>query len=386
MNHASLWSELEAHPLAGWMRAASGPLPEVDPEGRMLWCGIGGSWMPAEALVRALGGPGALARWVPLVSPEPMPLVLGRTDQLVFASRSGKTLELWTWIGRLRTLPGWGRWRRPPLVITREDGNPLARWAREERWPLLPIPETVGGRYSAFSPVGALPLAWMGRDPAAFFEAGRKVALEVAEARGHWGKRVWGTLDRLLETHGRGVHTWAFLTYTGGLEALGKWWVQLVAESLGKQRPDGFRIGLTPLAALGPQDQHSQLQRWIAGPRDLGVVLTTWAHHAFETPLDLPAACPCPGLEACTPLQILAAQVRGTHGALREAGVPVIHWHEAEGLTLEALASLMMAWQITVALLGLALGIDPFDQPAVEAGKRGTEHLLHLAGGEPARA
>ena len=83
-----------------------------------------------------------------------MALELRPSDQLVFASKSGRTLELWAWIGRLRGLPGWGRWERPPRVITQDDGNPLATWARREGFPILPFPQDVGGRFSAFTAIG----------------------------------------------------------------------------------------------------------------------------------------------------------------------------------------------------------------------------------------
>src|SRR6185312_8115423 len=109
-----LWTALTRHPLSGWMRPAPAPAVNLEGASRLLWCGIGGSWLPWEALVAALGGDAT--RWVPLVSPEPMELELRTDDQLVFASKSGRTLELWTWIGRLRKLPGWGGWREAPIV------------------------------------------------------------------------------------------------------------------------------------------------------------------------------------------------------------------------------------------------------------------------------
>ena len=95
--------------MAGWRRPVSLPLPVVPQASRLLWCGIGGSLLPSETLVRAFGDEAVQSRWTPLASPQPQALALHPDDQLVFASKSGKTLELWTWIGRLRALPGWDR-------------------------------------------------------------------------------------------------------------------------------------------------------------------------------------------------------------------------------------------------------------------------------------
>lgn len=371
-----LWTALTQHPLSGWMRPDR--VPEVDMKGasRLLWCGIGGSWLPSEALVAALGGPDL--RWVPLVSPEPLPLDLRTDDQLVFASKSGRTLELWTWIGRLRKLPGWGEWRKAPIVITQDDGNPLAAWAHREGFQLLPFPLDVGGRFSAFTAIGTLPLRWMGCDVDAYLAGAREVLTQAERGEGEWGSRVWETVRAFHQGFLSGVDQWVLLPYALRMEACGAWWVQLVAESLGKLAQDGVRRGLMPVRAVGPQDQHAQLQRWLDGPRNVGVVLVTVT--GVDT-LDLsepPPECPFPGLGHWNGAHILDAQAEGTREALESAGVPVLHWH-MEALNERELGAFLMAWQLIVGLTGFALEIDPFDQPAVEAGKRRTLVRLGLA-------
>ena len=371
-----LWQALTAHPLSGWMRPGPAQEVELDAASRLLWCGIGGSWLPSETLIEALGG--EASRWLPLVSPEPRPLELRPEDQLVFASKSGRTLELWTWIGRLRSLPGWGDWRRVPIVITQDDDNPLAAWARREGFRIVPFPLDVGGRFSAFTAIGTLPLQWMGRDARAFLE-GARVALDQAErGEGEWGSRVWSMVAAFRQGFLSGVDQWVLLPYAQRMEACGAWWVQLVAESLGKVAKDGVRRGLMPVRAVGPQDQHAQLQRWLDGPRNVGVVLVTVDGAAGMDPSDLPDECPFTGLGRWSGSQILAAQAEGTREALESAGVPVHHWH-LSGLDERELGAFLMSWQLIVGLTGFALEIDPFDQPAVEAGKRRTLVRLGLA-------
>lgn len=372
-----LWTALTQHPLSGWMRPGPAPDVRLDRASRLLWCGIGGSWLPSEALVMALGGE-ARARWVPLVSPEPMAVDLRPGDQLVFASKSGRTLELWTWIGRLRTLAGWGKWHQAPLVITQDDGNPLAAWARREGFRILPFPQDVGGRFSAFTAIGTLPLRWMGRDADAFIEGAREALLQAERGDGEWGTRIWEMVRAFRQGYLSGVDQWVLLPYALRMEACGAWWVQLVAESLGKVARDGVRRGLMPVRAVGPQDQHAQLQRWLDGPRNVGVVLVTLDGAAEADPGDLPAECPFPGLGRWNGVEILSAQAEGTREALESAGVPVLHWH-LEALDDRGLGAFLMAWQIIVGLTGFALEVDPFDQPAVEAGKRRTLVRLGLA-------
>jgi glucose-6-phosphate isomerase len=376
MDRLALLQALQSHPMSGWRRADSAARPAVDPAARTLWCGIGGSLLPSETLLRAFGSTEQNRRWTSLGSPEALALDLQPGDQPVFASKSGKTLELWTWIARLRALPGWDRVARP-IAITQDDDNPLAALARREGWPIASIPVDVGGRFSAFTPIGTLPLAWLGRDPQAFVDAGRRVTGQVEAGSGFWHEQVWTTVDRFFEGYLRGTTEWVLMPYSMALENLSAWWVQLVAESLGKVARDGTRRGFTPIRAVGPVDQHSQLQRWMAGPRNLGVIVVTVEDQDHPERLDPPAGCPYPRLRDLRGDTILRAQAEGTAEALEAAGIPTIRW-SLPAITEAELGAFMMAWQWTVGLLGFALELDPFDQPAVEDGKKRTFAKLGL--------
>jgi glucose-6-phosphate isomerase len=376
MDRLALLKALQSHPMSGWRRAEAAALPALDPSARILWCGIGGSLLPSETLLRAFGSAAKARNWTSLASPEAVPLERQPGDQLVFASKSGKTLELWTWISRLRARKEWPPLVKP-IVITQDDANPLAQYARAEGWPIAPIPVDVGGRFSAFTPIGTLPLAWMGRDPEAFLAAARAVSAQVEEDSGPWRDRVWNTVERLFEGYLQGTTEWVLMPYAMPLENLSAWWVQLVAESLGKIAKDGTRRGITPIRAVGPVDQHSQLQRWMAGPRNLGVIVMTVEDQAQAEQLDPPTGCPYPRLRELQGHAILRAQAEGTAEALEDAGIPTLRWtlpaiNEAE------LGAFMMAWQWIVGLLGFALELDPFDQPEVEDGKKRTFAKLGL--------
>jgi glucose-6-phosphate isomerase len=371
------WHAIKSHPMGGWLTIAEPTLPPLDPAKRLLWCGIGGSMLPSETLVRAFGDGQTHNHWTPLASPEPVPdFRLQSGDQLVFASKSGKTLELWTWISRLRALPGFAD-LATPILITQDDANPLATWGRANGCLILPIPVEVGGRFSAFTPIGTLPLAWMGRDTSAFLRGGREVIAQIEADHGPWRDRIEATVDLLLDAHLRGISEWVLMPYAMRLDSLSAWWVQLVAESLGKVAKDGTRRGFTPIRAVGPVDQHSQLQRWMAGPRNLGVIVMTVDGTPAPERLDPPPGSPYPGLAGLQGSDILRAQAEGTAEALEAAGVPVLRWSMPVLNELE-LGAFMMAWQIIVGMLGFALEIDPFDQPEVEDGKKRTFKRLGL--------
>jgi len=378
MDIRSYWQAITAHPMGGWRTVVEPALPTLDPDRRLLWCGIGGSLLPSETLVRAFADERAVRNWVPLASPEPVAeFRLQPGDQLVCASKSGKTLELWTWISRLRALPGHDELAKP-ILITQDDANPLATWGRANGCSILPIPVEVGGRFSAFTPIGTLPLVWMGRDAAAFLRGGREVIAQLDADAGPWRERIAATVTLLLDAHQRGISEWVLMPYAMRLDNLSAWWVQLIAESLGKVAKDGSRKGFTPIRAVGPVDQHSQLQRWMAGPRNLGVIVMTVDGAPAPERLDPPPGSPYPGLANLQGADILRAQALGSAEALEAAGVPVLRWSMPK-LDEHELGAFMMAWQAIVGLLGMAMDLDPFDQPEVEDGKKRTFKRLGLA-------
>lgn len=367
---------LRAHPMSGWLDPQLGELPDLRNAERLVWCGIGGSLLPTRAIVAAFASREECERFVPLGSSEPNGFRLEPSDQLVFASKSGKTLELWTWISRLSADPTFARLERKPIVVTQDDANPLARWARARGFAIVPIPVSVGGRFSAFTGIGTLPLAWLGRDAAAYVDGARAVASALETGSHPWIARVDELGRTWLEKSSIGVSEWVFLPYLQRLSLVGDFWVQLVAESLGKQSADGTRHGFTPLRAVGPDDQHAQLQRWMAGPKNLGVVILSSDRSETDT-LAPPEECPFVGLERLSGAEIVSAQAHGTFDALCAAGVPSLYW-SVDSISERSIGELLMALHVLVGLTGMAMGIDPFDQPAVEDGKQRTLRRLSL--------
>jgi glucose-6-phosphate isomerase len=155
------------------------------------------------------------------------------------------------------------------------------------------------------------------------------------------------------------------MAYADRLERFTRWWVQLWAESLGK---DGK--GSQPVAAIGPVDQHSQLQLYLAGPNDklFTVVTTGVAGQGPAMSPDLAERAGEPGFSGKTIGDLVAAQGRATADTLAKNHRPV-RQIAIDGLDEAALGELMMAFMLETILAGYAMGIDPFDQPAVEEGK-----------------
>jgi glucose-6-phosphate isomerase len=160
-------------------------------------------------------------------------------------------------------------------------------------------------------------------------------------------------------------HISVLMAYADRLERFTRWYVQLWAESLGK---DGK--GTTPLAALGPVDQHSQLQLFIAGPRDklFTVITVDAAGRGPRIAADLAQACGEPGFAGKTIGDLVAAQGRATAETLARNGCPVRTMH-LDRLDEASLGELLMHFMLETIIAARLLGVDAFDQPAVEEGK-----------------
>jgi glucose-6-phosphate isomerase len=138
--------------------------------------------------------------------------------------------------------------------------------------------------------------------------------------------------------------------------------------------------GTTPIGALGPLDQHSQLQLYIAGPRDkLFTILTVGAEgRGPRIPSDLASLAGEPGFAGKTIGDLVAAQGRATAETLAKNGRPVRTIH-IDRLDEASLGQLLMHFMLETIIAARLLGVDPFDQPAVEEGK--VLAKTYLAGG-----
>ena len=231
---------------------------------------------------------------------------------------------------------------------------------------LLDHDPAIGGRFSVLSNVGLLPAAILGLDIGAVREgAGRPIAPVLAnEAPADVPAAVGATLAVAAAQNAKPMSV--MMAYADRLERFTKWYVQLWAESLGKDSK-----GTTPLAALGPVDQHSQLQLFIGGPRDkLFTVITRRdaAGAGPRIPADLARLAGEEGFAGKSIGDLVAAQGRAIAETLAKHGCPV-RSIEVETLDERNLGELLMHFMLETIIAARLLGVDAFDQPAVEEGK-----------------
>jgi glucose-6-phosphate isomerase len=220
----------------------------------------------------------------------------------------------------------------------------------------------VGGRYSVLTNVGLLPAAAIGLDIDAIRAGAAQALAPILEKRAP--QDVPAAVGAALAVAINKPMT-VMMAYADRLERFTRWYVQLWAESLGK---DGK--GTTPIAARGPVDQHSQLQLFIAGPRDklFTVITTDLRGRGPRIEPELARLAGEPDFGGKTMGDFVAAQGRATADTLAKNGCPVRTIH-VEQLDETSLGALLMHFMLETIIAAHLFGVDPFDQPAVEEGK-----------------
>lgn len=223
----------------------------------------------------------------------------------------------------------------------------------------------VGGRFSVLTNVGLLPAKVAGLDINAI-RAGAADALQPILGKAAPENVPSAVGAALSVAAGRvGKNITVMMGYADRLERATAWWVQLWSESLGK---DG--AGTTPVRALGPVDQHSQLQLHLGGPKDklFTVVTVDVAGEGPKLDKALAERAGEPVFAGRTVGDLVAAQGRATADTLARNGRAVRTIH-LDALDERTLGAFLMHFMLETIIAAHLLGIDAFDQPAVEEGK-----------------
>jgi transaldolase/glucose-6-phosphate isomerase len=352
---ASLWTGGDEHKWLGWLDAiAAGrrllpTLTEIaagvrhDGFTHALLLGMGGSSLCPEVLARTFGRqPGAPELHVlDSTVPSQVAALESRVDLdrtlVIVASKSGSTLEPSAFqqyfFARIAAVRGAAEAARRFVAIT-DPGSKLEGQAKAAGYRHIVSGEpTIGGRYSALSPFGLLPAAVIGVDVAAFLDDTARMvdAIRSTPAAGNPGVSL-GLLLGTAAVAGRDKLT---LIASPGIEGLGAWLEQLVAESTGK---NGQAIVPVDLEALAPADRYGADRVFV--------------YLRLATAPD-------------------AAQDAGI-AALEAAGAVVVRIDVARPL---AIGQEFFRWEIATAVASHVMRLNPFDQPDVEASKIETKAL-----------
>ena len=356
--------------------------------------GIGGSCLGARAAMELLQGPGRNLRkgrgdpqiffagnnistrsWNELTG-----LLKDRDFSVIVISKSGTTTEPALAFRSLRWMLerkyGTDAARKRIYAVTDPVDGALRQMAQEEGWESFCIPRGVGGRYSVLTAAGLLPMAVAGID----IQEVRSGSADAKEeyAFGSFESPVWqyAAVRNLLYRGGKAVEI--LTSFEPGFRMFGFWWQQLFGESEGKEGK-----GLFPVTAELTADLHS-----------LGQLIQEGQRNLFETVVrfDPPENRVTIGgdwknldglnyLEGKT-LDFVEENVfQGTVAAHVDGGVPVIVMDCGE-LTDRKVGELFYFFELCCGVSAYLLGVNPFNQPGVEAYKQNMFRLLGKPGYE----
>ncbi len=303
------------------------------------------------------------------------------TTRFIVTSKSGGTAEtLAQTIAALTVVKAAGLEAQIPkmfLGITEPDKpgktNGLRTLLSTFGIPMLEHHTGIGGRFSCLTNVGLMAALARGLDARAIRAGAKSVvdALLAAKSASDFAPAV-GAATAVALSKEKGIATLVMMPYADKLGRLSAWFVQLWAESLGKGGE-----GTTPIGALGPLDQHSQLQLFMDGPHDHYLTILRVASEGVGPRID-PELARIAGAEMLgghTVGDIVSAQSHALPEALARAGRPVRTIDIAK-LDEKTIGALLMHFMIETILAGRLLGVDPFDQPGVELAKVLTRERL----------
>ena len=353
---AKLWTGKDEASWLGWLEVIDAQLRDVaqleefartvqtEKFSDVLLLGMGGSSLGPEVLAESLGSAPGFPKLHVLDSTDPQQVKrfersidLARTLFIV-SSKSGTTLEpnvlMDYFFDKASETVGRERMGRHFVAIT-DPGSQLEKVAKDRGFAhTFAGVASIGGRYSVLSPFGTVPLAATGHDVRAFLEKARVMAHscgpEVPPAANP-GVELGLTIGTLAN-QGRDKVT---VIASPSIASFGAWAEQLLAESTGKQGKGVIPIAAEPLGDPSVYDKHR-----------LFIFLRDAAHG--------------------DPAQDKAID------AIERAGQPVVR---IELSSAEQLGQEFFRFEIATAVAGAVIGINPFDQPDVEASKIATREL-----------
>lgn len=362
--------------------------------------GTGGSYLGARAAVEALGHTfhnllpperrgGPQIFWAgtdlsPRYLTELFEVLEGKEVSVNVVSKSGTTTEpalafrlFRAWMERRYGKEGA---RRRIYVTTDRARGALKQLADAEGYTRFVIPDDIGGRYSVLTAVGLLPIAAAGIDVEQLIAGAAAAAAACREPDLARNPCYQYAAARHALYH-KGRTTELLVTYEPALRMTAEWWKQLFGESEGK---DGK--GIFPAAAVFTTDLHSLGQYIQDGPRHLFETVVHVERPSADIPL--PEGGTADGLDDLrgqTLHRLGRMAFLATRLAHTEAGVPNLTLTLPE-LTPYHYGQMLYFFQKACAISGYLLGVNPFDQPGVEAYKANLYALLGRPGYEQRKA
>ncbi|MCB9810666.1 MAG: hypothetical protein H6779_02450 [Candidatus Nomurabacteria bacterium] len=264
-------------------------------------------------------------------------------------------------------------------VVITDEGSLLWQGAGKAGLAKLAIPKMVGGRYSVLSAVGLFPLLAAGLDIRALRRGAADMRAKcISSEMVENPALLSAAFLSLAHDDGKSIHD-TFL-FNSELESLGKWYRQLLGESIGKEfnlAGEKVNTGLTPTVSIGSTDLHSVGQLYLGGPKDK---VTTFVYNQntdkqLSVPADRMFGEIATMINGKTTDEIVEAILEGVKIAYTQNDLPFMEI-KLEGINEYEIGAFMQFKMLEVMYLGQLFNVNAFDQPNVESYKVETKRIL----------
>lgn len=308
--------------------------------------------------------------------------VLKNNENIIInvVSKSGSTTET---IANFEVLVSLlGKYKDHPeksVVVTTDYNSKLWNLAKQKQYDLLEIPKKVGGRYSVFSAVGLFPLGMMGIDIEALLHGAKMMRSRCLQEELSQNPAAVAAVSSFLHfKNGKNIHD--LFLFGVDFESIGKWYRQLLAESIGKEYDLANQqvfTGITPTYSIGSTDLHSVAQLYLGGPFDK---FTTFVHiknnkHEVFLPRFLEYDQLVEGIQSKPMQEIMQAIYGGIKKAYVKGNRPFMEILLPDKSE-ESIGQLLQFKMMETMLIGGLLNVNPFNQPNVESYKMETRKIL----------
>ena len=262
------------------------------------------------------------------------------------------------------------------VAITDEHRGALHDIAVQEHYPMYVIPDNVGGRFSVLTPVGLLPIAMAGYDIDRMLAGARdmrNLCINDNTLEGNPALMYAAVRNTLYR---KGLKVEMLVSCQPNLRYLAEWWKQLYGESEGKEHK-----GLLPHSLSITTDLHSMGQYMQQGERLMmeTMIRVRKPNATVSIPTDDKNLDGINYLTNKSLTEINDCASEGTIKAHVDGGVPVVEI-TVDRIDEYTLGQLIYFFEFACGVSGYTLGVNPFDQPGVEAYKRNMFHLLGKPG------
>ena len=282
----------------------------------------------------------------------------------IVVSKSGNTLETITNLG---TIFSKNLLKNRLIIITELKDSSLMNIALRYNAEIIEHKDFIGGRYSVLSETSMFPAALMGLSLKEFKN------LKILIKNKNFVSSLIQNVASIYTLYKKKINNSVLLNYDSSLNDMGYWYQQLTAESLGKRGK-----GINPFLSFAPKDHHSLLQLYLDGPRDK--FFTFFNSKTKEKKIKISKNIILNNMNFLKKKNlesIIEAQCRATKTIFKLKKIPFrqITFNKKNE---KELGTIFTFFVLETILLSRLLGVNPFDQPSVEAVKIETKKILGL--------